>query len=109
MFKSMSEKNSEGMKSNKGFENLSASLYSMFVAGTTDDFVGVLLPTFIECRISGILWLVFLLIVQVLLLNLVLDTLVGAYRDYTEECDEKCAWNQVLGIKKAFRTLKDAT
>merc|ERR1719161_974908 len=94
---------------NKGFDTLAASLNSMFVAGATEDFTFIFMPTYTAYRQTGMLWLVFLVIVQVLLLNLVLDTLVGAYMTYTEKEEEKITGEKVLGIQKVFFSLGEAT
>jgi len=58
--------NNYGVPVNTGLDNFGAACYTMFVAGTTDDFVNAFLPSFIAYRQAGILWLVFLVIVQLL-------------------------------------------
>merc|ERR1719401_3059817 len=92
---------------NKGFETFRTTLNTMFVAGSTDEFVGCFLRTYTAHRASGLLWLTFLIIVQVLLLNLVLDTLVAAYTRYQEKAEERDSAEAVEGIKEAFRTMSE--
>ena len=46
------DKNHAGQDINEGFEDLSASVYSLFVASTTQDFPNQMLPTFIKWRVS---------------------------------------------------------
>ncbi len=65
---------------------------------------------FIPCSgSSGILWLIFLVIVHVLLLNLVLDTLVAAYTKYSEEQEEAVTEEKVQGILNVFQTVSRVT
>lgn len=98
-----------GVTPNEGMSTFGETLYTMFVAGTTDEFVDMLLPSYTAFRASGLLWLPFLIIVQVLLLNLVLDTLVAAYTKNSEIKTEEDVEDKVTGIRKAFRTLLNAT
>jgi len=99
----------DGKPLNKGFETFRTTLNTMFVAGSTDEFVDCFLRTYTAYRSTGFLWLIFLVIVQVLLLNLVLDTLVAAYTRYAERTEEKDSAEAVQGIKEAFHTISDAT
>lgn len=101
--------NNAGQKINSGLDRIGTSIYTMFVAGTTDDFVDCFLPTFIAYRQVGLLWLVFLVVVQILLLNLVLDTLVVAYMQYAETTEDESCGEQVRGIVRAFKVLSAAT
>ncbi|CAL1134963.1 unnamed protein product [Cladocopium goreaui] len=98
-----------GKPVNKGLDSFSRSLNTIFIAGSTDDFVDCLLPSYTSYRSSGILWLVFLVIVHVLLLNLVLDTLVAAYTKYSEEQEEEVLEEKVQGILNVFRTVSRVT
>lgn len=93
----------------KGLDSFSKSLTTMFVAGSTDDFFECFRNTYSQYRVSGILWLIFLVIVHVLLLSLVLDTLVSAYTKLTETNDEEGNKEKVDGIQQAFFTLSKAT
>ena len=85
------------------------SLNTIFIAGSTDDFVDCLLPSYTSYRSSGLLWFLFLVIVHVLLLNLVLDTLVAAYTKYSEEQEEVVTSLKVQGILNVFRTVSRVT
>lgn len=96
-------------KVNKGLDTFPGTVYSMFVAGSTDDFVQVFIAPYTKYRHSGLLWLLFLAIVQVLLLNLVLDTLVGAYSKHSEDTEEESIKDKTAGIVKAFETLTEVT
>lgn len=58
--------------------------------------------TYTANRATGLLWLLFLVIVHVLLLNLVLDTLVAAYTGYQEHAEEVDSAEAVEGIREAF-------
>jgi len=98
-----------GVAKNKGFDTFPHTLNTMLIAGTTDDFVACFIPSYTAFRMSGLLWLLFLVIVQVLLLSLVLDTLVAAYMDYSEKNEEKTTEEKVKGIHAAFTTLTEAT
>jgi len=70
---------------NKGLDSIPNALNSMFVAGNTDDFIGVLLPSYTHYRLSGLMWFAHLSITHVLLLSLVLDTLVSSYMESHEQ------------------------
>lgn len=94
---------------NVGLESFSSTLNTMFIAGVTDDFVACFLPSYSVFRASGILWMIFLVIVQVLLLNLVLDTLVAAYTKHAEEVEEQQVEEKTTGIFRAFETICEAT
>lgn len=100
--------NSEGDRVNEGLDGFGTACYSMFVAGTSDDFVDVFLPTYVAYRQAGLLWLAFLVAVQLLFLNLVLDTLVAAYTKYTDHKNEEQFSTQVKGILRSFRQLCEA-
>lgn len=90
---------------NEGMDSFPATFYTMFVAGNTDEFVDCLLPTYSQMRWSGYLWFFFLTLVQILFLNMVLDTLVVTYLQNTEREDEGTNKRIVQGIRKSFRTL----
>eukprot|EP00929_Paragymnodinium_shiwhaense_P112330 TRINITY_DN80589_c0_g1_i1.p1 TRINITY_DN80589_c0_g1~~TRINITY_DN80589_c0_g1_i1.p1 ORF type:complete len:772 (+),score=181.56 TRINITY_DN80589_c0_g1_i1:94-2409(+) len=98
-----------GVPINKGLDTFPHAFYTMLVAGTTDDFVACFLPSYTAYRASGLLWLFFLILVQVLLLSLVLDTLVAAYMSYSEEREEHTTHEKIKGIFAAFKTLSEAT
>jgi len=98
-----------GKNVTSGMESYGDTFYTMFVAGNTDEFVDVLLPTYSTIRMSGLLWLFFLFLVQVLFLNMVLDTLVANYMDTSEENVEKENYSKVKGIDKAFHALVDGS
>lgn len=98
-----------GKPINKGMDSFRTTLNTMFIAGSTDEFLDCFLLPYTAHRVSGILWIIFLVIVQVLLLNLVLDTLVAAYTRYQERTDEAGCEKSVEGILEAFHTLSEAT
>merc|ERR1712050_205220 len=98
-----------GEEVTEGLNSFSKSVNTMFVAGATDDFFECFRNTYTKYRVTGILWLTFLVIVHVLLLSLVLDTLVSAYTKLTEENEEECNAEKVEGIEQAFETLSEAT
>jgi len=89
----------------EGLDSFSKSVNTMFVAGATDDFFEMFRNSYTKYRVTGILWLIFLVIVHVLLLSLVLDTLVSAYTKLTEENEEEGNKEKVDGIQQAFETL----
>ncbi|CAK0808833.1 unnamed protein product [Prorocentrum cordatum] len=93
---------------NVGLDTFGNSFNTLFVAGSTADFVFVLLPTYTAFRASGILWGLFLVFVKFLLLNLVLDTLVSAYKDFTEALGEELIDQKKNGVKGAYTTLAKA-
>jgi hypothetical protein len=92
-----------------GLDSFSKSVNTMFVAGATDDFFEMFRNSYTKYRVTGILWLIFLVIVHVLLLSLVLDTLVSAYTKLTEENEEEGNKEKVDGIQQAFDTLAITT
>jgi len=94
-----------GEKVTEGLDSFTHSLNTMFIAGATDDFFEMFRNSYTKIRCTGILWLVFLVIVHVLLLSLVLDTLVSAYTKLTEENEEEGNKEKVDGIQQAFNTL----
>jgi len=98
-----------GVPTNKGFDTFTNTLNSLFVAGATDEFVGVFLTSYTVFRRSGLLWLLFLIVVQVLLLSLVLDTLVSAYQTHSEKEEEAFVSKKVKGVLKSFDALVGAT
>lgn len=55
------------------------------------------------------MWFLFLVLVQVLLLSLVLDTLVAAYSTDHEEVEEAFMTEKVSGVVKSFETLTKHT
>lgn len=81
------------------------TLNTMFIAGTTDEFVDVLQRSYTEYRVAGLLWLFFLILVHVLLLNLVLDTLVAAYSDSAEQMQDDILKEKVRCLRKVFDIL----
>lgn len=95
-------------KVNEGMDAFTTTVYTMFVAGNTDEFVDCLLPTYSKYRWSGYLWFFFLTMVQILFLNMVLDTLVVTYLDNTEQEGEKENKRMVQGMRKSFHTITDA-
>jgi len=70
---------------NKGFDSLRSSIYTMFLAGMTEGFSDIFLPTITSNRLAAILWILYLLLTQVLFLNLVIDAFVAAYLESSEE------------------------
>eukprot|EP00439_Symbiodinium_sp_Y106_P059391 s246_g8.t1 len=86
-----------GMPVNKGLDAFSTSLNTMFIAGSTDDFVDCLLPSY-----STTLGTVYVS-------NLVLDMLVAAYTKYSEEQEEMVTEEKVQGILNVFRTVSRVT
>lgn len=95
----------EQVLANKGLGTLREAIYSLFVAGIGEGFVDNFLPAFSAYRASGLLWLVFLCIGQMLLLNLVIDAFVSAYLNQSEEAMDEKAEAQAESIYSAFKTL----
>eukprot|EP00929_Paragymnodinium_shiwhaense_P023455 TRINITY_DN14675_c0_g1_i1.p1 TRINITY_DN14675_c0_g1~~TRINITY_DN14675_c0_g1_i1.p1 ORF type:complete len:924 (-),score=174.45 TRINITY_DN14675_c0_g1_i1:288-3059(-) len=108
IFQDMDEMAPTGVPVNFGLSSLRHSLNTIAIAGATEDFKFVLVPTYTTYRASGLLWLVFLVIVHVLLLNLVLDTLVAAYMSYAEGKEEEEMEDKIGGIFAAYDTLFSA-
>jgi hypothetical protein len=90
---------------NEGFETLPSAIYTMFIAGITEGFTDIFQPTVTEYRYSAFLWLAFLLLTQVLFLNLVIDAFVLAYMENSEELTEDTAKIQADAMLETFRTL----
>ena len=88
------------------FAAFNETLYTMWVSASTDDFMERFKEPYLDSKVSGLLWLVFLVIVKVLLLNLVLDTLVHEYTKSSEELEEKTIENSVDGITRVFEALR---
>lgn len=95
----------EIVRANEGLATLKEATYSLFVAGIGEGFVDNFLPSFFVYRVSGIFWLVFLVIGQILLLNLVIDAFVAAYLKGSEEELDRKAEVQAHSIHDAFLTL----
>eukprot|EP00928_Gymnodinium_smaydae_P014755 TRINITY_DN15428_c0_g1_i1.p1 TRINITY_DN15428_c0_g1~~TRINITY_DN15428_c0_g1_i1.p1 ORF type:complete len:606 (-),score=142.93 TRINITY_DN15428_c0_g1_i1:73-1890(-) len=95
----------EEILANHGFETFRASIYTMFLAGTTEGFTDIFMPSFVVSRWFGLLWFAYLLIAQVLLLNLVIDAFVAAYMTGSEELEEKLCESQAHQIHSAFQDL----
>jgi len=95
----------EIVRANQGLATLKQATYSLFVAGIGEGFVDNLLPSFFVYRLSGIFWLIFLVIGQILLLNLVIDAFVAAYLKGSEEESDRKAEVQAHSIHDAFLTL----
>mmetsp|Transcript_59112 Transcript_59112/g.137640 ORF Transcript_59112/g.137640 Transcript_59112/m.137640 type:complete len:749 (+) Transcript_59112:128-2374(+) len=98
-----------GEPANKGFDSFRSTVNTMFVAGSTEEFLYAFLPSYSSSRWSGLLWLTFLVVAKLLLLNLVLDTLVATYLESSEHQEEVTIMEKVKGIQGAFTTLSDAT
>jgi len=94
-----------GAPVNKGLDTFMNTLDTMWVAGTTDAFVDRFLPTYSKYRSTGLLWLLFLVIVHVLFLSLVLDTLVSAYTEYHEESEKHAYHEKMHAVTKIFKKL----
>jgi len=94
-----------GQQVNKGLDTFGHSLNTMFVSGSTEEFMDCLMPSYTAYRQSGLLWLFFLVVVQLLLRNLVLDTVVAAYMKHSEQISEDTAKDKVRGIIKAYSML----
>jgi len=110
IFDDMKDKDpATGKAINEGLDTFMNSLNSMFVAGVTEDFTQVFMPTYTAYRQAGLMWLLFLVIVQVLLLSLVLDTLVAAYTTFSETTQRDMCKGKINGILGAFDTLTKAT
>lgn len=103
LFHDFNTRNIEGVMIDEGFHTFSSAVYSMFLASVTEEgFIDHFLPTFTAFRVTGFLWLFFLVLVHLLLLNLVLDTLVAGYVRVTEEDMKEGAWNQADGVLRSF-------
>mmetsp|Transcript_17753 Transcript_17753/g.55671 ORF Transcript_17753/g.55671 Transcript_17753/m.55671 type:complete len:763 (+) Transcript_17753:70-2358(+) len=98
-----------GEPANKGLDTFRNTVSTMFLAGSTEDFLEAFLPSYTCYRWSGFLWLAFLILAKLLLLNLVLDTLVATYLKFAEKKEEEITVLKVKGIQDAFQTLSDAT
>jgi hypothetical protein len=90
---------------NKGFEGLRSAVYTMFLAGMTEGFDDIFIPTVTSCRASAILWLIFLLLTQVLFLNLVIDAFVAAYLEGSENHMTVTAHTQAMAVYHASTLL----
>eukprot|EP00928_Gymnodinium_smaydae_P005379 TRINITY_DN11836_c0_g1_i4.p1 TRINITY_DN11836_c0_g1~~TRINITY_DN11836_c0_g1_i4.p1 ORF type:complete len:1079 (-),score=298.47 TRINITY_DN11836_c0_g1_i4:86-3322(-) len=94
---------------NKGIDSFGSALYTLFTTGVANNFAQYFVPSYTAFRASGLLWMFFLVAVELLLLNLVLDTLVGAYQRYQDDIDESVTDLKLQGIFNAFMMLRDAT
>lgn len=103
----MSEIDDPELKGGK-FETLSQTVYTMTDSGCTSDFLANFLPSYTRYRAFGLLWLVFLVITQILMLSLVLDTLVNAYVNFADAQAETDADHQVESVFAAFDALSAA-
>ncbi|CAE7210934.1 TPC1 [Symbiodinium natans] len=99
----------EIVPANKGLSTLREATYSLFVAGIGEGFVSNFLPSFFTYRLSGVFWLIFLVIGQILLLNLVIDAFVAAYLKGSEEELDRKASAEAQSMHGAFKTLSAAS
>jgi two pore calcium channel protein len=99
------EREGEGVMVNAGLDTLRHSIYTMFLAGMTEGFVDILLPTYTKYRSSILLWIVFLLVTQVLLLNLVIDAFSAAYLKGSEKLAEGSAKTTAKGFLRVFHLI----
>merc|ERR1740117_2735765 len=97
----------ETVLANKGFTTFPDSFNTMFVGGVTGEFIDCFLPSFNTYRLSGVIWMIYLLLTQVLFKNLVMDTLISAYLKGKEEEDDIVIGCQIDGMKVAFNLLSD--
>jgi len=95
----------ETVYANKGLGTLREATYSLFVSGIGEGFVDNFLPSYSAYRASGIFWLIFLVIGQILLLNLVIDAFVAAYLKGSEKEMDRKAEAQAKSMFDAFKTL----
>jgi len=95
----------EAVKINEGLDTLRHTIYTMFLAGMTEGFVDILLPTYSKYRSSILLWVLYLLVTQVLLLNLVIDAFVAAYLKGSEKMAEGSAKTTANAILTVFKTI----
>jgi two pore calcium channel protein len=99
------EDGKEIVRVNEGLETLPHTIYTMFLAGMTEGFLDILLPTYTKYRSSILLWLIFLVVTQMLFLNLVIDAFVAAYLKSSEELAEHSAEFAAGGMLRIFKTL----
>mmetsp|Transcript_52617 Transcript_52617/g.139752 ORF Transcript_52617/g.139752 Transcript_52617/m.139752 type:complete len:1775 (-) Transcript_52617:582-5906(-) len=97
------EVNTAGMKVNEGFDSFGSSVYTMFVASSSDDFVDKFNPTFTQNRAYGLLWIVCLFLSNFLFLNLILAMIFEKYAESFKNEMKKFQKNQTGSLHKAFR------
>jgi len=67
--------------------------------------VDIFMPSMSVYRASGLLWLAFLVLTQVLFLNLVIDAFVSAYLEGSERVEEVAVGHQARAMRAAFAEL----
>jgi hypothetical protein len=97
----------EKVVAGKGFETFPSSVNTMFIGGVTGEFIDQFLPSFNAFRVSGFVWMIYLLLTQVLFKNLVMDTLIEAYLKGKESEEKSWREAQVKGMLKAFDLLSN--
>mmetsp|Transcript_47869 Transcript_47869/g.115041 ORF Transcript_47869/g.115041 Transcript_47869/m.115041 type:complete len:821 (+) Transcript_47869:135-2597(+) len=98
-------KSEEAVHVNSGFGSFRDTIYTMFLAGITEGFVDIFMPSMTVYRASALLWFAFLVLTQVLLLNLVIDTFVSAYLEGSEHTGEESARRRAKAALSAFALL----
>jgi two pore calcium channel protein len=97
----------EKVLASHGFESFFNAINTMFIGGVTGEFIDCFLPSFVVYRLSGIVWMIYLLLTQVLFKNLVMDTLISAYLKGKDEEEEIIVSCQISSMTSAFKLLSD--
>mmetsp|Transcript_10195 Transcript_10195/g.20903 ORF Transcript_10195/g.20903 Transcript_10195/m.20903 type:complete len:274 (+) Transcript_10195:938-1759(+) len=94
-------------RANDGFSSLSTALYTMATVATDADIPDMQLPSYSHSRPMGLAWMVFYVVGNFFLLNLVLAQVYSCYRENLTEFVLSFFRNRAKGLKAAYESLTE--
>ena len=88
-----------------GFQTFQESIFTMFITSSTVDVPGQMVPSYTWQRPIGLLWLVFYLLADLLILNVVLATVYNEYSGRLKAKTVTFFKRRCRGLTRAFKTL----
>lgn len=95
-------------KANDGFSSLTSAIYTMATAATNADVPDTQLPSYSHSRPIGVAWLVFYVVGNFFLLNLVLAQVYFCYKENLTKFVFSFFRNRANGLKKAYEVLTES-
>ena len=95
-------------RANDGFSSLTAALYTMATVATDADVPDLQLPSYSHSRPMGLAWLVFYVVGNFFLLNLVLAQVYFCYKENLTEFVLEFFRNRARGLKAAYEVLTES-
>lgn len=96
-----------GTDANTGFENFGNGLYSLLILITTDNSPDLMMPAYRSHRWTILLFIPFILIAIFFLVNLILATVFGHYKNYLASNAKSIQQSTNYHLNMAFNMLKD--